>query len=46
METIKMKMMDKKEDLKYNVDTCNNDFMEHLDFTKDEPQSEVNSVTS
>ena len=41
-----MKMMDKKEDLKYNVDTCNNDFMEHLDFTKDEPQSEVNSVTS
>ena len=45
MEAIKMKMMDKKEDLKYNVDTYNSDFMEHLDFTKDKPQSEVISVT-
>ena len=41
-----MKMMDKKEDLKYNIDTCNSDFMEHLDFTGDQPQSEVISVTS
>ena len=27
--------MDKKEDLKYNADTWNSDFMEHLDSTKD-----------
>ena len=46
MEAIKMKMMDKKEDLKYNVDTYNIDFMEHLDSTKDKkPQSEVISAT-
>ena len=40
-----MKMMDKKEDLKYNVDTYNSDFMEHLDSTKDKPQCEVISAT-
>ena len=41
-----MKMMDKKEDLKYNADTYNIDFMEHLDSTKDKkPQSEVISAT-
>ena len=46
MEAIKMKMMDKKEDLKYNVDTYNIDFMEHLDSRKDKkPQSEVISAT-
>ena len=45
MEAIKMKMMGKREDLEYNVDTYNSDFMEHLGFTKDKPQSEVISVT-
>ena len=37
--------MDKKEDLKYNVDTYNSDFMEYLDSTKDKPQCEVISAT-
>ena len=45
MEAIKMKMMGKREDLEYNVDTYNSDFKEHLGFTKDKPQSEVISVT-
>ena len=40
-----MKMMGKREDLEFSVDTYNSDFMEHLDFTKDKPQSEVISVT-
>ena len=35
-----MKMIDKKADLKYNVDTYNSDFMEHLDSAKDKPQCE------
>lgn len=30
-----MKMRDKKEDVKYNVDICNSDFMEYLDFRKE-----------
>ena len=45
MEPIKMKMIDKKADLKYNVDTYNSDFMEHLDSAKDKPQCEVISAT-
>ena len=40
-----MKMMGKREDLEFSVDTYNSDFMGHLDFTKDKPQSEVISVT-
>lgn len=35
MKAIKMKMRDKKEDVKYNVDICNIDFMEYLDFRKE-----------
>ena len=45
MEPIKMTMIDKKADLKYNVDTYNSDFMEHLDSAKDKPQCEVISAT-